>query len=76
MDEETVYCVLSDWDIQPYLFEPDYTAEEMQRGVRSSQAMHPGTCRHGELRLHLPSTLLGHPHKTWRNFPLSIYTMK
>lgn len=31
MDEDTFYSVLADPAIQPYLFEPDYRAEENQQ---------------------------------------------
>lgn len=31
MDKDTSHSVLADTDIQSYFFEPDYTAEELQR---------------------------------------------
>lgn len=31
MNEDTFYRVLADSDIQPFLFEPEYTAEEKQQ---------------------------------------------
>lgn len=48
---DVFYSVFADSDIQPYLFEPEYTAEEMQRreveqedmaGGTPMHAMHPG----------------------------------